>query len=73
MNERQLLPLREYKLTWDEGAWGNKPDEIFTADKYVQDENSLIFYNAGNVVRQYFYPFPRKIEVTPVEEADIPK
>ena len=73
-NIRQIKPLREYKLTWTD-IYGDKEDrtDVFTADSYFQDENSLVFHNTGNVVRQYFHPFPSKIEVTPVDEAQIPK
>lgn len=72
-NERQIKPLREYTLTWTD-FYGDKPDrsETFTADSYFQDENSIIFHNTGNVVRQYFN-LPSKIEVKPVDEAQIPQ
>jgi len=70
-NERQIKPLREYRLSWLVDY--ELPAEVFTADTYVQDDNSLIFLNTGNVVRQYFYPLPFKIEVTPVDEAEVPK
>ena len=68
-NERQIKPLRKYTLSFPEYA--GMESDIFTADGYVQDENSLIFYNAGNVVRQYFQ-LPAKMEVTPVDPAEVP-
>lgn len=73
-NERQIKPLREYTVSWLD-IYGERPDrtETFTADSYFQDENSLIFHNTGNVVRQYFHPIPSKVQVTPVDEAQIPQ
>jgi hypothetical protein len=59
----------QYALTFAEGFG----DETFTGDTYVQDENSLIFYRTGNIIRQYFYPFPMKIVITPADEAEVPK
>lgn len=69
-NKLQIKPLMEYKLVFDNDP--ERGDETFTGDQYLQDENSLIFYRTGNIIRQYFYPFPSKIIVTPAD-ADIPQ
>jgi hypothetical protein len=70
-NQVKIKPLMKYELFFDNVD--HRENEVFTADGYVQDENSLIFYRTGNIIRQYFYPFPAKIVVTPVDDAELPE
>lgn len=66
-NEIQIKPLLKFELSfYDDDI------DVFTADQYLQDENSLIFYRTGNVIRQYFV-MPNKMIVSPVDNAEIPE
>lgn len=66
-NDLKIKPLIEYELSWADYEGEPTHSDKFTADGYVQDENSLIFYRTGNVIRQYFHPFPSRMIMTPAD------
>lgn len=76
MNKLQIKPLREYEVfltKWENGEHLEVSDK-FTADTMLRDEDSIIFFRTGNVIRVYMHPLPNKIIVTPVDdETELPE
>jgi hypothetical protein len=67
------MPLRKYEVTYMVTVDQN--DEIktdtFTADFHDVKEGRNLFYNTGNVIREYQLPMIR-IVATPVNDEEIP-
>ena len=68
-NELKIKPLLRYEVVTGFGA---EPD-VFTADSHLVDDNNVIFYRTGNIIRQYVDVGGVKIVVTPVDETELPK
>lgn len=68
-NETRIKPLLEYTVVRNvytpEGL--REVEDTFTGDHFVRDEQSVVFYRTGNVVRVYLNS-PDRIIVTPVDE-----
>jgi hypothetical protein len=66
-NERRLMPLRKYEVTFD-----NMDEPLtFTADDMDFDvpSSSYRFLNAGNIIRVIAAIGVEQIVVTPIDEA----
>ena len=71
-NELKIKPLLRYEVTLNN--YGNEGAvEAFTADSFVRDDDALLFYRTGNLIRMYLHPLPSKIIATPADEAELQK
>lgn len=66
-NELQILPLREFEVTYIKSINQNdvETSDTFTADFHDVKDGRNLFYRTGNVIREYQMPLMR-IVVTPV-------
>jgi monomeric isocitrate dehydrogenase len=68
-NERRLLPLRKFEVTYITSIDQRDVErtDSFTADMHRVEEGRNQFMSTGNVIREYQIPLIR-IVVTPVDE-----
>jgi len=64
LNERQLMPLREYNVRDLNGS----VNDTFTADFMKREGGDIQFYNSGNMIRMYADAPQLVITATPVVE-----
>jgi hypothetical protein len=68
------MPLRKYEVTYIISI--NQSDvertDTFTADMHSVQEGRNLFYNTGNVIREYQLPMVRII-ATPVDDSEVPE
>jgi hypothetical protein len=69
INRIRIKDLLQYEVETSNGQI-----HTFTADEMIRDDNDVMFYRTGNLIR-VFTPFAgvRHIVVTPVDDADIPE
>lgn len=69
-NERRILPLRKYTVSFEDGR-----TMTFTADsmRYDKEEATYYFYSTGNVIRLIRAFGVEQIVVTPVDDAEVPE
>jgi hypothetical protein len=71
MNEVRIKPLLQYEVTFN---YADRPPHTFTADSFVNDDGTYIFYRTSNVIR--IYPPQAEIigiTVTPVDDEQVPE
>lgn len=73
-NERRVRELRKYEVTFGYAVDTNDKvvTESFTADDHDYDGRRTVFYNCGNVIREYHAPLISMV-ISPVDPAEIPK
>lgn len=71
-NERRLRPLHEYEVTFGYAVDTNDviKTDTFTADDHDFDGRRTLFYNCGNVIREYHTPVI-SMKISPVDEEDL--